>query len=176
MEQRLKLVYQDKELELYQFEPIFFRLFNYNLQSHSLVTKIRYMIDYLHKGRYVIYYLFFNENLIGECVITPGGRRLKYASKKDVVVGGPYYIIPEQRGKGFSEVLIKLSLQHCKYDWENAFDYIKNDNIPSIKTTLKCGFKKVGEININKFTHVMREAKNGGRFSVYRLKHGDLRV
>lgn len=174
MEQALKLVYQDEDMKLYQFEPKFFRLFKYNLQNHSLVTRIRYMLDYLQEGKYVIYYLFSKEELIGECVITPGGRRLKCANKKDVVIGGPYYIIPEQRGKGFSEILIKLSLQYCKYDWENAYDYIKKDNLPSIKTTIKCGFKKVGEINIDTITHVMRAAENGGRFSVYCLKHKDL--
>lgn len=174
MDQEMKLVYQDKKIKLYQFEPKLFRLYNFNLQNHSVITRIRYLIDYLQKGRYVIYYMFFHDNVIGECVITPGGRRLRCSTKNDIVIGGPYFIVPEQRGKGFSELLIKLSLQYCKYDWAYAFDYIKRDNIPSIKTTIKCGFEKVGEININKLTHVMKATEADGQFFVYCLHHGKM--
>ena len=167
----LKIVYIDNEYKLYEYKPRLLHLQKYKLQQHSFSTMLRYVLDYLRKGHYYIYYLEYKGTIIGECMVKPGGGRFKFSKASDIMIGGPYYVIPEYRGRGLSEVLIRKSLENCSYPWNNAYDYIKKDNLASIRVTEKCGFRKIAEINIDRITHTVKMAENNGRFAVYQLSH-----
>jgi RimJ/RimL family protein N-acetyltransferase len=165
----LQTVYLDEEFKLYEYKPRILCLKKYKLQKISALTWLRYVLDFLRKGSYFIYYLEYKNQIIGECMIKPGGGRFTFSRETDIIIGGPYYIVPEQRGKGFSEILIRMSLDNCKYKWNFAYDYIKKENLASIRVTEKCGFKRIGEMNINKMTHAVKMLESNGQFAVYQL-------
>ena len=57
---------------------------------------------------------------------------------------GPYFVMPQHRGKGYAKMVVKMTLEHCSYEYECAFDWIHETNIPSIKTSEACGFVREG--------------------------------
>lgn len=134
------------DLSLYEFMPSLFQQLAVPLENISLVRKTRLFLEYL-RGGYKVYYLVKGDLILGYCVVTPGGRRLKRTTKRDVVIG-PYYICPEYRGKGYSKILVELSLKHCSYIYDNAYDWIHESNIPSIKCMESCGFNHVENLDV----------------------------
>ena len=58
-----------------------------------------------------------------------GDRRLSVSTKKDIVLG-PYFVMPLHKGKGYAKMVVKMTLEHCSYDYEYAFDWIHETNIP----------------------------------------------
>lgn len=133
----------------------------------SIIRRVRFVLEYLHKTHYRVYYLVVAGEAVGYCVVAPGGRRLKCSTENDIVIG-PYYIHPAYRGKGYAKELLRLTLRFCGFDYEYAYDWIAKNNELSIRTTLSCGFEKYMELDI---TRVMRKLiiTNTGEHSVYRV-------
>ena len=41
-------------------------------------------------------------------------------------------------------MVVKMTLEHCTYEYKYAFDWIHETNVPSIKTSEACGFVREG--------------------------------
>ncbi len=107
-----------------------------------------------------VYYLSVADCVVGYCVVTPGGRRLKKSTPDDIVLG-PYYIAPEYRGNGYAKELIKMTLSHCGYEYRYAYDWIDKNNVGSIKASEACGFKECGRLNVVGLFRRLVETENG---------------
>lgn len=140
---RMTLIAEEGGAQLYEYLPSAFMLMAINFENPRLVRQIRFLLEYLHRGHYKVYYLAVDSEFVGYCVVTPGGRRLSVSTKKDIVLG-PYFVSPKHRGKGYAKMVVKMTLEHCTYDYEYAFDWIHETNIPSIKTSEACGFIREG--------------------------------
>ena len=57
----------------------------------KMVRRVRFLLEYLQVGHYLVYYLADQDDVVGHCVVVPGGRRLRFTTIKDIVLG-PYYI------------------------------------------------------------------------------------
>ena len=146
--------------EFYEFTPSIRHLMYIAIHPMNIKRKIRLLGEHLHKGSYKVYYLEVHGALVGYCLIAPGGRRLKCSTPNDIVVG-PYYVKKDERGKGYSKIILRTALDYCSYQYKNAFDYIKKTNLPSIKTSEACGFKTCGELNNVGILHRLVEHPNG---------------
>lgn len=142
----LRLVVSDREISVYEYCPSVFKLFAIPLEKQSVVRRVRLLLE-LIRGGYKVYYIAKEGNVVGYCVVTPGGRRLKCTTRQDVVIG-PYYICPEHRGKGLSKILISLLLEHCLEEYDAVYDWIYKDNIPSIRCMEACGFTPIGKLDV----------------------------
>lgn len=140
---KMTLIAEEEGAQLYEYLPSAFRLLAINFEKPRFVRQMRFLLEYLHRGHYKVYYLAVGGKFVGHCVVTPGGRRLSVSTKKDIVLG-PYYVSPEHRGKGFAKMIVKMTLEHCTYDYKCAYDWIHDDNYASIKTSEACGFLKEG--------------------------------
>jgi RimJ/RimL family protein N-acetyltransferase len=164
----LKLVYSDQALELYEYTPTLFRLFPFYMKKVYFSTKIKLFSQIALWGGYRIYYLKERNDYIGYCLIlTAKSPHYFFAGKHDVIVG-PYYIDKKYRGKGYSNILLNYVLNESGITFENAYDYIELNNIPSIKASEKNGFKLIMRININDKSHKM-VADSDGAYGVYKL-------
>lgn len=141
-----------------------------NLHTIHFVRRMRFLLEYLHKGHYKVYYLKTGNEYVGYCVVTPGGRRLGCSSRKDIVLG-PYYISEVHRGKGLSKLLLRLTLEHCSYPYEDAYDWIHENNLPSIHASEAVGFKPCGRLNVVGLMRKLVVADNGDNI-IYRYKKG----
>lgn len=159
----------EKGYSLHEYVPSFFHLLYMDFEPMTLTRRIRLLIEYLGKKKYKVYYLKVKEHFVGHCLIAPGGRRLKCSSTNDIVCG-PYYIKKEERGKGYSKLLLNASLENCSYEYEKAYVWIKKTNIPSIKTSEACGFKKCGELDVVGKNHRLIECSDG-KYNIYMKKN-----
>ncbi len=166
----MRCVYQGENIELYEYVPTLLCPVYYDFEPMTFVRRIRYLFDYLQKGHYRIYYLKVVDDLIGYCVIAPGGRRLKCSTSDDIIVG-PYFIKKDERRKGYSKILINATLENCSYNYKRAFDWILKSNIPSIRTTEACGFSWYGELNVVGKMRKLVEMPNG-KYTIYIKKNG----
>ena len=140
---------EEDNIRLLEYNPSLLRLLYIDFEPMSFIRRMRLMFEYLHKEHYKVYYLEVDGQLIGHCVVTPGGRRLKCSTKKDIVLG-PYYVKENERGKGYSKRLIQMVLDHCSYNYDKAYDWVDKRNIASRKASEACGFKQVAELNVKK--------------------------
>lgn len=130
---------------IYEYKPTLFRPFLYNFEPLTLQRRVRFLKEYL-KG-YRVYYLVVNDEIVAYSVISRGGGRYHFAEKEDIVVG-PYFVLPEHRGNHYSETLVGEILQLKSITWRDAYDWIRYDNIPSIKCAEKVGFVKVDTMDM----------------------------
>lgn len=170
----LKQISQEGEYTLYEYSPSLLKLYYVDFEPMPLFRRGRLTIEYLHKGHYKVYYLSINGSLVGHCLVAPGGRRLRCSSDNDIVLG-PYFIEESERGKGYSEKLIALTLQYYTGEYRYAFDYIKKSNVPSIRASLKCGFEKVGELNKVGLLHKLTQVEEDGEYEIYRVSNPRVR-
>ena len=143
---RLRLIEKCSDYGLFEYKPTLRCLLLIPFEQLTYVRKVRLALEVI-RGGYYVYYLSKKEGFVGYCVVTPGGRRLKKSSKNDIVLG-PYFIAPVYRGKGFAKELIKLTLEHCVYDYRYAYDWIHKNNVGSIRATETCGFEECGRLNV----------------------------
>lgn len=115
-----------------------------------------------------MYYLAVDDTIVGHCVVTPGGRRLKMSTKEDIVLG-PYFVDFRYRGKGYAKVIVRMTLEYCTYKYKLAFDWINEHNIPSIKTSENLGMKEVGRLYIKGLMRNLIEDPNGDN-RIYRYE------
>lgn len=144
---RLSLVLQTERYTIYKYQPSPKKLFYKNLEPLTLKKWIRFQLE-LRKG-YFVYYLSVSGQLVGSCVVSKGGGRYSFADKKDIVVG-PLFVLEKYRGNKYSELLIG-ELLHCdsiKFDY--AYEWIRKDNIPSLRCCSNAGFEIVGSADLSK--------------------------
>ena len=166
----MRCVYKKENIELHEYVPTLFSPLYCNFEPMSLVRRARFLFDYLHKGRYRVYYLKIDNDIVGYCYIAPGGRRLNCSTNDDIVVG-PYYIKEQYRGKGLSEILIKASLENNSYTYSVAYEWVLKKNIPSIKACEACGFIKYGELNVVGKMRRLVEVSDG-KYIIFMKKNG----
>ena len=154
------------EFRLLEFTPSLLKPLYINFEPMGLVRRIRFLLEYLGKGHYRVFYLEKNKELLGYCVAAPGGRRLKCSSDEDIVLG-PYYIKKSERGKKYSARLIKMVLENT--DFRYAFDWVEKTNIASCKASESCGFEKFGELNVTPYLRRLIITEKGDDF-IYRYK------
>lgn len=109
---------------------------------------MRFLLEYLSKGSYKVYYLEVNGELVGYSVFSPGGRRLKCSTRHDLVCG-PSFVLHQYRGHGYMTLLYQMVLNNCCNGYDYVYAWIKKDNIASIKACRKAGFDvDYGELKI----------------------------
>ena len=161
-------VFEKNGYFLYEYRPTLFRPLLVNFDHMRLVRRCRYLLDYLKKGKYRVYYLVLQKDCIAFCVVSPGGRALVCATEKDIVLG-PYYVERSKRGNGYSKVLIRLVLDNCG-PYRYAYDWILKTNTPSRRASLSCGFQETGELNIIGLLRKPVLVEKGGAFILYRYE------
>lgn len=166
---KLRLLHSEGELAFYEYKPTLLRPLYFNFQKMWLSRRLRYLSEWLGKKHYLVYYLAIKGELVGHCIVAPGGRRLKSSTANDIVVG-PYYIEPSHRGKKYSKDLLKLTLRYCSFKYDNAYDYIIKSNVPSIKVSEFCGFSKCGELNIIGRLRKIVEVPENGKYLMYKYE------
>ena len=157
---RLVQVGTDGRYSLYEYRPTICKPLAMEFERLRTVRRFRLWYELL-KGGYKVYYLAYTDTLVGYCVVTPGGRRLPVSTKKDIVLG-PYFISPEYRRKGYAEILVRMTLQYCSYEYKFAYNWIHDDNYASIKTSQACGFVQEGHrLNVEGLTRKLVLKSNG---------------
>lgn len=146
VKRKCKLVVSDNNLTVYEYNPTLINLLAVPIEPLSTVRRFRFLSELL-RGGYSVYYLVIDEVVVGHCVITPGGRRLKCSSKNDGVIG-PLYICPEYRGRGLSEILVQQVLKCCSQKYSSFYCWIHKNNIPSRRSLEACGFKPIGNLDV----------------------------
>ena len=161
--------YDGQSYTLFEYDPSLFRPLYGHLHSIHFVRRIRFFLEYLHRQHYKVFYLQTNDVIVGYCVVAIGGRRLKCSTNRDIVLG-PYYICDENRGKGYSKILLSLTLKHCTYQYDYAYDWIHQDNLASIRASEAVGFKPCGRLSVE---GMMRKlvVSDGGDNIIYRYQH-----
>ena len=84
-----------------------------------------------------------DNDIIGYGIVTRGGGRNKFCTRKDIVLCS-LWISPLFRGNGYANTLVKTLISELNIQYEKAYEYIRHDNIPSVKVALANGFIKVG--------------------------------
>lgn len=166
------LVYKDSKDELYEYSPSVHNLFGMNFEKHSFLTKIRFLIELVIWGGYKVYYLKQDGVYVASCIVSYGKNKRYFFAKTEDIIVGPYYVLPTYRGKGISEQILRLVLNYTSISYMSAWDYISNDNIPSIRASERVGFKKVMNIRISEISHRMKQNESG-EYAVYRFLKGD---
>lgn len=168
--ERLQPVKTEGEFSLFEYRPTIISPLLVPFEPLRLIRRLRFWKEIL-SGGYRVYYLAESDILVGHCVVAPGGRRLTVSTKHDIVVG-PYFIVPEHRGKGYAKVLVRMTLQNCTYNYRNAFDWIHIENLASIKTTEACGFMLEGhKLNVEGWTRKLVLDDNGS-YLIYKYTRG----
>ncbi len=161
------LVGKNNHYSLYEYNPTLTHPLAINFEPLRMVRRFRFWFELL-KGGYKVYYLAVGNTIVGHCVVTPGGRRLEVSTKEDIVLG-PYFVDTQFRGKGYAKLIVRMTLEHCTYDFKNAFDWINEYNIPSIKTSESLGMNVVGRLYIKGIMRKLIEDPNGDN-RIYRYE------
>lgn len=164
--EKLVLIYSEGDKLFYEYDPTPFSLLYCHFEKMTFPRRIRLLMEYFAKGKYKVFYLAVNGRLVGHCVVAYGNRRLKCSSEEDIVLG-PYFVDPEYRGSGYAKDIVRMTLNHGGLEYRYAYDYINKTNVPSIKTTLFCGFEKCGELDIEGPLHKL-VIKQDGEYNIYR--------
>lgn len=167
-DKKLKYLMSEDGMDYYSYVPKFGKWMYKNYDHMRFQRWVRYLLEYISEGRYVVYYMAKGDCILGYCFSAAGGRRLKCSNKNDIVLG-PYYVLPEHRGNGYSKMLIRTVAEKLHTNYEFAYDYISRDNISSLRATEACGFDKYKELNIVGFFRKLNIVNNG-EYIVYR-KH-----
>lgn len=140
MNGRMKPMGKMEEFEIFKFTPGVFSLFGeFYPEPISLRRIIRFAMAL--KCGYEIYYLVDGKKTVAYCTVQSGrSKRFDYSDEKDIIIG-PYVVVEDYRGRAIASRLIKEILAMRKGTYKGAFAYIKKENIASIKTCEKIGFK-----------------------------------
>lgn len=143
-DKKLEYITSVDELDFYRYKA---RLFNYFYTPMAYYEKlfsrmVRETIDFV-RGNYNVVYMAKGEELVGYGVVTRGGGRNKFCTKNDIVLCS-LWVQPEFRGNGYGNKLVYVLSSKLGITYENAYEYIPNNNTPSIKVAERNGFVKVG--------------------------------
>lgn len=172
MSDNFREVYSEGTLKIKLYTPSIVRLFGGKLRRLSFRQKIRFYINLIFGYR--VYHLYEKNNEIGYCVVANGGsNRYPFASKDDIIVG-PYFISEEYRGRKLSIYLVRICVSELENDYIAAYDFIRKDNIASIKTTEACDIEYFSDANYTKFLRILKPVNNhNGEFLIYRHSHNN---
>lgn len=164
---RMKYITTIEAGDIYFYKPCFGRWYVKNLEPMKFRRWIRLFLEYV-QGGFDVYYLIRDDKITGYILAADGGRRLKCTTKNDVVLG-PYYVVESERGHNYVGKIRDAILPILTRKYEYAYSYIRNDNISSIKSTLRSGFSAYCRINVVGLRHRLVEDDNGDH-TVYRKK------
>ena len=161
-----------ENIAFYEYSPSFFcpYFMDYPKENHPnyesrLIHKIRMMLEYI-RGGYRVFYMVYDDNIVGHIVVANGGRRLKISTKSDIVVG-PVFISPNMRGKGIGTTGILIVLNQLGLQYNYAYEFIHDDNIASIRTVEKNGYTFVGRVKESGLLKNLIKSSDGN-YVVYR--------
>lgn len=80
---KLRLLYSEGDRVLYEYKPTLSKLLYFDFEKMRLSRRVRLMLEWLNSKHYMVYYLAINGELVGHCIVAPGGRRLKCSTGKD---------------------------------------------------------------------------------------------
>lgn len=165
-----RVVYEENNFRLVEYEPKFTNLFGEDFEKHGFFTKIRFFIEKFFYGGYTVYYLKEEGVTVASCIVSYG-RNVRYffAGDKDIIVG-PYFVDEKHRGRGLAKKIIRMVLENTAVYYENAWDYICEENIASIKATEALDFSFVMRIGISELTHRMSK-DDKGKYLVYKYQN-----
>lgn len=136
------------------------------MEPLTLQKRIRFLIEYI-KG-YSVYYIKDGDNFAGYCTVSRGGVRYSFAKYDDIVVG-PYFVAPEYRGKKLSEIMVGTIINELETEYKYVYEWIRNDNVPSIKCAEKLGLEKIKTVKLTRFLRRIVESETGN-YIIYRRK------
>ena len=152
-----KLCKAGEGYELYEYKPTIRHPFLYNYERLTLQRRVRFLFEFF-KG-YRVYYLVIQGEVVAYSVVSKGGGRYQFARKNDIVVG-PYFVLENHRGKRYSETLVRLILHLDTMRWEDAYEWIRYDNIPSIRCAERVGFIKIESMDMIGLFRKLHVCKN----------------
>lgn len=158
--------------EVYKYTPDIFNLFGpYYPEKITIRRIIRFLMAF--PDGYEIFSLVEKDETLGYCVIQSGKcPRFDYSTENDIIVG-PYMIMPKHQGKGLAGKLIAHILKMKCGSYRNAFAYIKRDNLASIRTCEKIGFRFFGNVEVTKVkADVKLSEKDATKHVLYRIEGG----
>ncbi len=160
-DRRLVYLKQIEGIDFYKYKASLFNYFYTPMAYYENLfsRKIRETLDYV-RGGYNVIYMARENKIVGYGIITKGGGRNKFATARDVVFNS-LYIDPDERGKGLGNILVGAFLHDIGIKYESAYEYIRNDNIPSIKAAEKNGFVKVSNAKRQGFLQNIVRSDNG---------------
>lgn len=146
-----RLTYIDTDpqtgVRVYLYRPTLLRPLYTDLEPMRLKRRMRFLLEYLYKGHYSVYYAELDGKLIGYNVIAPGGRRLTCTTEKDAVTG-PSYILPEYRNHGYNKAMKRIVFPHCGF--KKIYCWVLKRNKPSAASLTRFGFVPCGEVKQKK--------------------------
>lgn len=155
----MKKVCKFDNLVLYEYTPTVLRPFFINMEPLSLKRRVRMLQAYF--SGYKVYYLRQNDDYIAYCLVQSGrDNRYKFADENDIMVG-PYFVSEKYRGQKLSITILNLILKHTDFKFQNAYDYIHEDNVPSIKASEAVGFQLLSRATLSKYTRAIKLTQNG---------------
>jgi len=156
---------------IYEFNPSPRRLFYKKMGNSSIQNRIRFLLEFV-KG-YKVYYLIIEKNIVAYCVISKGGGRYSFARKEDIVVG-PYFVEKEERGKHYSEILVSELVLYDGIQYNDAYDWIRKTNIPSLRCSDNVGFKIIGTADVVKpFRRILLRKDGSGEYYILKGNRSD---
>lgn len=166
---KLTLLSERDGLKLYSYKPTIMHPLLKEFAPMLENRRLRFLRNYFRPGKYIVYYLEANEELVGMCVVTPGGPGLKLKCAKDDIVLGPYYIRPEQRGKGYGKILLRWVLEmHPRF--ECAYALISNQNTASLRCVTTVGFEPYQQIRLRGLMKTHEACKENPTHTIVRYK------
>ena len=162
----MRAVFESEDTQLLEYTPTVAKPLYTDFEPMRLTRRIRLLLELFRPGKYVVYYLQKSGRLVGYCVVTAGGRRLKCSTRRDIVLG-PSYIERSERGKGYGKELIELVLRVSEFEY--AYDWIEKGNTASRKASERCGFLPYAELNVTPILRRLVPAEHGEDI-VYRYR------
>ena len=80
--------------------------------------------------------------VLGYGVIRPLPPKYVFPGEKCAIIG-PYFIIPEQRNKGYGSEILKYLISNDN-EFDRVYAYVINSNKASIHAFMKNGFQQIG--------------------------------
>lgn len=171
---RMSFLGKFEGLEFYRYSPALFSPYytDYPQQDHPpyerrVVHQIRMMLEYL-RGGYSVFYIACQGVILGHLVVARGGRRLAVSTPEDIVIG-PVFVSPSQRGNGLGTTGIRVVLEELGLKYRYAYEFIKHDNIASIRTVEKNGYVFVERARERGLMKNMITSPNGD-YVIYRYE------
>lgn len=171
---KMHLLIQLEGIDFYKYSPTLFQPYymDYPKKEHPpyanrMIHKVRMMLEYL-RGGYQVIYMVRNHKILGHIVVARGGRRLKVSTSDDIVLG-PIFVTPDCRGEGIGSFGIRVVLKEIGLQYRYAFEFIKYDNIASIRTVEKNGYIPLGRVKEVGLLKNLVPASDGD-FVVYRFE------
>lgn len=171
----MKEVYRKDGFTFYEYSPSITKPFFINMEPLTIKRRIRLLSAY-YSG-YKVYYLRENDEYVGYCLVQSGSDiRYTFATDKDIMVG-PYFIHEKHRGRKLSIFLLDYILKHSDIKFENAYDYIHKNNIPSIKASEAVGFKYFSDANLSKYLRSLNLSKSEkGEYVILKYSNNNIEV